>query len=49
MWTKTTSEIAKCDQCKQNIPLFRPTSSFGMTKITTPIWLQKIMKMCEQI
>ena len=31
----------------RNHLLFRPTSCFGMTKITTLDW--KIMKMCEQI
>ena len=33
----------------QNHSLFRSASCFGVTKITTPNWLQKIMKMCEQI
>ena len=28
----------------QNHPLFRSTSCFGVTKITTPIWLQKSWK-----
>ena len=32
----------------QNHSLFRSTSCFGVTKITTPIDF-KIMKMCEQI
>ena len=33
----------------QNHSLFRSTSCFGVTKITTPIWLHGIMEMCEQI
>ena len=33
----------------QNHSLFRSISCFGNIKITAPIWLQKIMKMCEQI
>ena len=33
----------------QNYALFRSTSCFGVTKITTIFWTSKIMKMCEQI
>ena len=33
----------------QNHSLFRSTSCFGVTKITTPILTKKIMKTCEQI
>ena len=33
----------------QNHSLFRSTSCFGVTKITTPNLTSKIMKMCEQI
>ena len=33
----------------QNHSLFRSISCSGVTKITTPIWLQKSFKMCEQI
>ena len=53
IWTKITSEKANSHSTlklerknftPQNSLLFRSISCFGVTKITTPIWLQKWWK-----
>ena len=49
-FSHSTLNLERKNFTPQNHSLFRSTSSFGVTKITTPIWLQKSnLKMCEQI
>ena len=43
-FSHSTSKLERKNITQQNHSLFRSISSFGVTKITTPI-----MKMCEQI
>ena len=45
--TPLSHSILKLEQkifTPQNYPLFRSTSCFGVTKITTPVWFQKTWK-----
>ena len=47
-FSHSTSKLERKNFTPQNHSLFRSTSCFGVTKITTPIWLQKSWK-CVKI
>ena len=48
-YSHSTLNLEQKNFTPQNQSLFRSTSCFGVTKITTPNLTSKIMKMCEQI